>query len=115
VRAFKLCQAELGKLHPAAHLHGIEAKRWRQLIEDAGWLFANFGQQALRDGWKVGELFGRWPEKDGWGGLADRLRGSRSLKMTADRAHWRSLFGSVPEQFNRTTYPDLLPLWEPSD
>jgi hypothetical protein len=93
-------------------MQGLAPLRWRQLIEDADWLLVNFGQQALRDGWSVGELFGRWPDKDGWGGLADRLRGARSLKMTADRAHWRRMFSGSPDQLNRTTYPDLQPLWE---
>ena len=55
---------------------------------------------------------GRWPGKDAWGGIADRLQGSRSLVMTADRARWRTMFGGVAEQFNRGAYPDLRPLWE---
>lgn len=92
--------------------HGLEPSRWRELLRDTGWLLDNFAAQAFRDGWTVGELFGRWPDKDGCGGIADRLQGSRSLKMTADRAHWRCAVTGQAMQFNRTAYPDLCPLWE---
>ncbi|MEZ5688770.1 MAG: hypothetical protein R3E21_08330 [Caenibius sp.] len=68
--------------------------------------------QAFRDGWTVGELFGLWPDKPGWGGIADRLDGSRSLKMTADRAHWRCGVTGDARQFNRGAYGDLTPFWE---
>lgn len=106
-----LCRRALASLDPAKPLQGLPAGRWRQLIGDAQWLMDAFAIAALHDGWTVGELFGLWPDKPGWGGIADRLQGSRSLKMTAERAHWRTSQGGTPEQFNRTAYPDLKPLW----
>ena len=122
-RAVKLCSKGLGGLDPAAPLHGLSGPRWRQLLDDADWLLVHFGHGAFRDGWTVGELFGLWwakvPQdaalcvKDGWGGIADRLQGARSLKMTAERAHWRRMFSGEPDQFNRGAYVDLRPLWEP--
>ena len=93
-------------------LHGLAVARWRQLLGDAQWVLDHFAQQAAVDGWTAGELFGLWLGKDGWGGIADRLRGSRSLVMTDDRARWRTMFGGVAEQFNRGAYRDLRSLWE---
>lgn len=118
LRAVKLCSAGLGGLDLAAPLHGLDRARWRRLCDDADWLLVHFGQQAFRDGWTVGELFGLW-----WhggmlvhlaGGIADRLDGARSLKLCADRAVWRPILGGSPMSFNRTAYPDLRPLWEPA-
>jgi hypothetical protein len=82
---------------------------------------ASFAEQAARDGWTVGELFGLWwwndrgamRLKDAYGGLAHRLRGSRSLVMTADRARWRMMNCDVADQLNRGAYVSLTPLWEP--
>ena len=119
-RAVKLCRAGLVGLDPLKPLHGLTELRWRQLLGDAAWLLQNFGTAAFCDGWTVGELFGLWWWSDagttrlkpGWGGIADRLDGSRSLKLTADRANWRSIVGGATEQFNRTAYVNLRPLWE---
>lgn len=119
VRALKRCQGELAALDPAAPLHGLDAGRWRQLLADAGWLLDQFAGQAFRDGWSVPDLFGLWRlpnchdvvTKDAWGGIADRLQGSRSLVMGSDRARWRRMFTGEPDQFARGTYPDLKPLW----
>lgn len=99
-------------LDSAAPLYGLDSRRWQQLLGDAQWVLDSFASNALRDGWTVGELFGLWPGKDRWGGIADRLQGSRSLKMTADRAHWRRQFTGASDQFVRGTYPELHPLWE---
>jgi hypothetical protein len=84
--------------------------RWQTLYDDAVWLLEGFGEQAARDGWSSADLFGLWPSKPHWGGIADRLRGSRSLVMDADRASWR-LFGAV-ERFNRGSYPELRAFWD---
>ena len=108
----KLCRAGLASLELGTPLHGIPPARWRQLLGDAHWLLDHFGQQAFRDGWTVGEMFGLWPDKPSWGGIADRLQSSRSLKMTVDRACWRCALTGAAEQFNRTAYPDLKPMWE---
>ena len=84
-------------------------ERWQTLYDDAVWLLENYGKLAARDGWSDADLFGLWPGKPYWGGIADRLRGSRTLVMDTDRATWRS-WGQV-ERFNRGAYPDLSPFW----
>lgn len=111
-RAIRQCKVALARLDWDTPPAGMRLGRWQQLIDDAEWLIANFAEQAFRDGWTMGELFGRWPEKNAWGGIADRLQSSRSLKMTADRAHWRCAATGEPMQFNRTAYSDLRPFWE---
>jgi hypothetical protein len=119
-RALKLCQGQLARLDPVAPLHDIPVTRWWRLIEDADWLLQHFAAQAFRDGWMVSELFGLWwwddqgarVLKDAWGGIADRLQGSRSLVMTADRARWRRMLTGEPDLFARGTYQDLRPMWE---
>ena len=105
-------RAKFSRLNPCRTPEGWEIGRWQQLYDDAEWLLEKFGEQAARDGWSSADLFGLWTDKPHWGGIADRLRGSRSLVLTADRAHWRS-WGQV-ERFNRGAYPDLLPFWEQS-
>ncbi|MCB2051819.1 MAG: hypothetical protein KDE63_10355 [Novosphingobium sp.] len=93
---------------PGAHaVLMFDLSRASALRHDAVWLLENFASRAFRDGWTVGELFGFWPDKPGWGGIADRLDGSRSLKMTADRAHWRCVVTGDVRQFNRGAYGDL--------
>lgn len=52
------------------------------------------------------DLFGVLPGKWGWGGLCDRLKGARNLKMDADLAVW-SVFG-VRETFCRGGGDDLV-------
>ena len=100
----------LAALDPCRAPDGFALTRWRQLVEDARWLLENYGRQAARDRWDTADVFGLWPGKPGWGGLADRLCGSRSLILTADRAHWRN-WGEV-QRYNRTSYADLRPFWE---
>ncbi len=68
------------------------------------------GVYAAKCGWTAADIFGLWPDKPHWGGIADRLRGARSLVMDADRASWRSR-GQV-ERFNRGSYPHLRPFLE---
>lgn len=89
---------------------GFTLNSWQRACDDARWIYENFASPAVRDGWTAADLFGLWPDKPGWGGIADRLQGSRSLVMDADRAHWRA-WGQV-ERFNRGSYPDLHPVWE---
>jgi hypothetical protein len=112
VRALKLCDKGLAGLDPAKPMHGLDAARWRQLLDDGQWLRDSFAPAAFRNGWTIADLFGLWPNKDAWGGIADRLQGARSLVMDEDRAHWRRMFSRAPDQFNRGTYPALRPLWE---
>jgi hypothetical protein len=88
--AFRLSDKGLSGLDPDKPLHGLSSVRWRQLLSDAQWLLDAFARSAFHDGWTVGELFGLWPDVDCAGGIADRLRGSRSLILADDRARWRS-------------------------
>jgi hypothetical protein len=109
-RQLRQWMVSMARLDPYQPPDGWEIRRWQQLYDDAEWLLAKFGDQAARDGWSSADLFGLWPGKPHWGGIADRLRDSRSLVLTADRAHWRS-WGQV-ERFNRGSYPELVLLWE---
>ena len=95
-------------------LHGLGGNRWRGLYNDAEWLLDHFGQQAARDGWSALDLFGVLPGRDAWGGIADRLRSSRSLVMTADLALWRRLITGSPESYARgaSEVPQLVALWD---
>lgn len=105
---FREWRAVLSRLDPCQP-RGMPMGRWRSLYDASLWWLAGFGEQAARDGWSTGCIFGLWPDKPGWGGLIDRLGDNRSLVMTADSARWRS-FG-VPEKFNRGSYPKLAPWW----
>jgi hypothetical protein len=108
------CEAPLAGLKPNAPLHGLDASRWGELLRDADWLLENFTRQAARDGWSAADLFGVLPGHDGWGGVADRLRGSRSLVMTADLACWRRMHTGTPDSFARgaSLMPWLVLLWD---
>lgn len=70
---------------------GLSAERWRQLVDDARWLAEKHGKAALALGWGASDLFGLDPIWDGWGGLADRLEGARTLKLTENLAQWQEL------------------------
>ena len=109
-RALRLWKRGLAKVDPLHPAPGYDAGAWQALCDDAVWVLGCFGEQAARDGWCASDLFGLWPGKPHWGGIADRLRGSRSLVMTADRAHWRSW--GVVDRYSRGSYPDLRPMWE---
>ncbi len=104
-------RGHLARLNLCRAPNGWHINRWHQLCDDACWLLSHFGEQAARDGWSSADLFGLWlrSNKPHWGGIADRLQGSRSLVMDADRAHWRA-WGQI-ERFNRGSYPDLRPFW----
>ena len=113
-RSLREWSAALARVDLAAPLPGLPRPRWCQLIDDAKWLLSNFGQQAARDGWSALDLFGVLPGRDGWGGMADRLRASRSLVMGADVARWRRVINGEPESFARGlggTVP-MIALWE---
>jgi hypothetical protein len=104
----------LQTLDPGRALHGLAPSRWRVLVDDADWLFEQFAAAAARDGWSAADLFGVLPDHDGWGGVADRLRGSRSLVMTADVARWRRMHSGLPDSFTRgsSAVPRLTLLWD---
>jgi hypothetical protein len=101
---------QLSPVDPCRAPPGWSGENWRTLIEDAHWLYESFASHAVRDGWTAADLFGLWPSKPHWGGVADRLQGSRSLVMMRDRARW-SRWGQA-ERFCRGAYPGLRPLWE---
>jgi hypothetical protein len=114
VRALKLWRTELERLDWQQPLHGLGELRWRRLIEDSLWVLDRFGEQAARDGWSARDLFGVLPGHDAWGGVADRLRASRSLMFSGDRAGWRDLITGEPDGFVRGQGDKLtlVPLWE---
>ena len=107
-------RANLAALNWESPLHGLEVQRWRGLLGDAHWLLDHFGMQAACDGWSVCDLFGLLPGRDAWGGIADRLRSSRSLMMTADVAKWRRVVNGEPESFARGLGDtvQMVPFWE---
>lgn len=63
---------------------------WQQACDDARWIYENFASCAVRDGWSAHDLFGVLPWRPGWGGLCDRVRGARNLKMAGQKALWSS-------------------------
>lgn len=103
------CLAKLDRSMPPEDFHH---ERWKQLHDDARWLLENHGNLAAQLGWTSADLFGIKPDKPHWGGIADCLKGSRSLVMNSDRASWLSW--GQEDHFNRGSYPDLQPLWEVS-
>ena len=109
-RQLREWKAAMARLDPCRPPGEWEMRRWQQMYDDAEWLLDKFGEQAVRDWWSSADLFGIWDGVPHAGGVADRLRGSRSLVLTADRAHWRS-WGQV-ERYARGSYPDLRPFWE---
>ena len=113
VRALRAWAAALQSLDREKPLHGLDRLRWCQLVGDAEWLLASFGQQAARDGWSACDLFGVLPGRDGWGGIADRLRASRSLMMSGEVARWRRVLNGEPESFARGLGDTvkMVPLW----
>ena len=92
---------------------GLDRLRWREVLRDAGWLLDHFGQQAAREGYSTLDLFGVLPGRDGWGGIACRLRGSRSLMMSSEVARWRRVVNGEPESFAHGLGEtvQMVPLW----
>ena len=106
-------RAYLMRLHPTKQLHGLSRARWSGLLDDADWLFENYALRAATDGWSACDLFGALPGRDGWGGIACRLRGSRSLVMSGEVARWRRVINGEPESFARGLGDtvQMVPLW----
>lgn len=82
--------AALGGLDRCTPAWGLNPERWSQLVDDARWLASANGKAAAALGWSASDLFGIKPGHDGWGGLADRLEGARTVKLTGRIAQWRS-------------------------
>ena len=114
VRSLRVWEAGLNSVSWDQPLHGLDRLRWREAVGDAHWLAENFAQQAARDGWSAHDMFGVMPGRDGWGGIACRLRGSRSLVMSSDVARWRRVVNGGPESFARGLGDtvQMVPLWE---
>jgi len=83
-------QAALARLDAATAPEGLTPARWRELVEDARWLADLHGGSAAALGWNASDLFGLDDRLDGWGGLADRMRGARRMTLTDGLARWRS-------------------------
>ena len=110
----KQWRVDLAGLDGGRPTWGLDRLRWRELSGDAAWLLEHFGQQAAREGYSTLDLFGVLPGRDGWGGIACRLRGSRSLVMSGEVARWRRVVNGEPESFARGLGDtvQMVPLWE---
>jgi hypothetical protein len=94
---------------------GYSIMWWQQACDDARWIYENFAARAVRDGWSAHDMFGILPWRLGWGGICDRLRGARNLKMDGDRAVWSNC--GIHDQFVRGAGDDLvgsglIPIWK---
>lgn len=94
-------RAHLMRMDPTKPLHGLSPARWAGLVDDADWLFEHYAVRAATDGWSALDLFGVLLGRDGWGGIACRLRASRSLVMGGEVATWRRVINGEPETFPR--------------
>lgn len=114
VATVKQWRADLAGLDFDCAMWGLDRLRWREIVGDASWLLDQFGQQAARHGYSTLDLFGVLPGRDGWGGIACRLRGSRSLVMAGEVARWRRVVNGHPESFARGLGETvrMVPLWE---
>jgi hypothetical protein len=108
--------ARLSRLDDTTAPDGFTFGQWVQRVNDACFLYSHYCSRAVRDGFSAYDLFGVMVGKPGCGGLVDRLRGARDLKMDADRAAWT--VGGVRERFCRgggdDLRADLVLIWEVS-
>lgn len=103
-------QVALARLDAATAPQGFTSARWRQLVEDARWLADRHGSSAAALGWSASDLFGLDDTLDGWGGLADRLRGAKRVNFTDTVAHWRS--DELDGWLWRRTLRPMRAIWE---
>jgi hypothetical protein len=108
-RALKGWQSAFAKLDPCEPRR-MPMARWQCLYDASAWFLDTFGDQAARDGWGTGDLFGLRHGFPGNGGLIERLGDNRGLVMADGRARWRSR--GVPMQFNRGGGDGLPAFWE---
>ena len=101
---------QLSRLDRHQPPEGFALGRWQSLCADALWLAESYGDQAMHLGWTASDLFGLDP-LPGWGGLADRLEGARSVTFTSTVAHWIGK-GNAGWLWRRTLTPKP-PIWEP--
>lgn len=102
--------AGFNALDPLRPAPGFTLARWQTLYDCAYWWLANFARQAVRDGWRTGDVFGIRAGYPGRGGLIDQLGDNRWLVMTAGRATWRS-WGTI-RHWSCGACPHLPPFWE---
>lgn len=70
---------------------GLTLKRWRQLVDDAGYIYEGFGSQLVREGWDALDIFGVGLWRPDGVVLLDRLQGARNLLLDGEgRAFWSS-------------------------
>jgi hypothetical protein len=108
-RALKGWHSAFAKLDPCEP-RGMPMGRWQMLYDASAWFLDVFGDQAARDGWSTGDLFGLRHGFPGTGGLIERLGDNRGLVMADGRARWRSW--GVSMQFNRGGSDGLPAFWE---
>ena len=87
---------------------GFDPDRWPYLLTDARWLCVYHGRAADALGWTASDLFGIGAAP-GWGGLADRLEGVRTLVLTNRIAHWRG--ADLEGWLWRETMRPMPPIW----
>lgn len=105
--------AHLSRVDEFASPPGWPLNGWLRVVDSSCWLYENFASEAVRQHWSALDLFGVMPAGPGNGGLADRMRDARNLKLSDGRAAWSS-FG-VPSRFCRggsLDLPGIVLLWE---
>ena len=87
---------------------GFDPDRWKYVLADARWICTYHGRAAHALGWTASDLFGIGAAP-GWGGLADRLEGARTLVLTNRIAHWRG--ADLEGWLWRETMRPMPPIW----
>lgn len=97
-RVLKVWHSHLSALDFNRAPEPFELNRWRQIVEDAHWLYETWAAQLVRDGWSAHDIFGVLPWLPGGGVLLDRLQGARNLKLEGGKAYWSWPWSSVVMQ-----------------
>jgi hypothetical protein len=116
-RLLKSWWSALGQVDSAKPPDGFDPHRWAALCRCSIWWLGEHAQQAARDGWDTGTIFGLHKAGPRRGGLIDQfsaglchMRDDPDLVMDADRARWQTL--GVHWTYGRGTGEGLLPFWE---
>jgi hypothetical protein len=105
----------LSTLSSAEPAEGFSAARWQQILGDAARFVDEWGEQAVRLGWHVVDVFGvhvRAPSAryDGMG-LVPMLRGGNVVALNANRATIRMPSGA-DLSYLRLPCQDAVPIWD---